>query len=181
MHISNLDYVGSDASGDENLSILAVCRQIQSLKQQNHAKDCTTFLSPEILSNQFSSLATNQLDNARTWTLQLFSTFLAALSTELSDAIRDDREFKIPDITTLDTKSKQLAALRTVHDSAVTYWKEKRKRDELILRHVNSINGTSKSTGKGNLQYATTASTNNQHNPLLYQHSLLLAETTLQK
>ena len=66
LHISNLDYVGSDASGDENLSTLAVCRQIQTLKQQNHTKGRTTFLSPEILSNQFSSLATNLPDNART-------------------------------------------------------------------------------------------------------------------
>ena len=68
LHISNLDYVGLDATGDENQSTLAVCRQIQSLKQQIHAKGRTTFVSPEFFSNQFSSLATNLADNAGTLT-----------------------------------------------------------------------------------------------------------------
>ena len=52
------------------------------------------------------------------------------------------------DITTMDTKSKQLTTLRTVQDSAVSHLKELKKRDKLILRQVNSIYGTTNPGGK---------------------------------
>ena len=110
-----------------------------------------------------------------------FCTFLAALCMELLDSISDNKFFKIPDITILDTKLKHLAALCIVHDSPVSHWKEIQKRNKLIIQHVHSVHGTKKSTGKGTFQYSTTLSTNNLQNPILYQHSSLLADTTLQK
>ena len=59
-------------------------------------------------------MVTNLLDNTNTWILQLPSTFIFALSVELVDTIDDDKDFTMPDSTTLNTKSKHLNALCAV-------------------------------------------------------------------
>ena len=116
-----LDYAGSDATMDGNLLTIALCKQIQSLNQEITTNGHTTYLSPEILSNQFTGMVTNLPDNAQTWAMHLKSSFVATLSIELADAISDDKIFIMPDFTTLDTGSKNLAILRSVRDRAVSY------------------------------------------------------------
>ena len=141
LSITQLDYVGADSDVDASISTIAVCRQIQKLSQEIVENGQPTFLSTELLANQFTSLTTNLPDNATQWTMQLHATYVAALSEELSDAIGDDVSFKMPDATKLNTKSKQLIALRAVRDIAVSHWKELEKRNRLIAHQFQKFCG----------------------------------------
>ena len=71
--------------------------------------------------------------------MHLYATYVAAFSEELSDAISDKKSFNIPNATKVFTKSKQLDALCAVKNVAASHWKELEKYDQLIERHVLSI------------------------------------------
>ena len=58
LSITQLDYVGADSDVDASISTIAVCRQIKKLSQEIVENGQPTFLSTELLANQFTSLTT---------------------------------------------------------------------------------------------------------------------------
>jgi len=69
------------------------------------------------LFNKYLQLSTSLSDNAHEWSLQLCSAFFAALTPELAERMTTDA-FRMPPLTLLTTKAKQLDALRFVRGYA---------------------------------------------------------------
>ena len=112
-------YVGHD-SIDNLLSVQDVCRQISEIKQEWKNKNGILMqYSPDKLFDKFLRLSSSLPESARAWPVQLCSTYFTAPSKELVDRMLTGG-FQIPLLVNLNTKSKQLAALKEVRMSAST-------------------------------------------------------------
>ena len=117
MHLCMLDYVGNDKI-DPSLNVVEVCRQISGLKQVRMVDGRLLTDTPDELFDKFNEISVSLPDNASTWTLQLCSSYLSALSSDLSEEVTSDKSFVMPDSSKLETKSQQLVALRQVRTQA---------------------------------------------------------------
>ena len=87
----------------------------------------------------------------------------------------------MPDATKLDTKSKQLIALRAVRDIAVSHWKELEKRNRLIANQFQKFRG--KGGAHNTLTVPNpppTPTASHGSDSHFFQQGPSLAETTLQ-
>ena len=80
-------------------------------------------------------------DNTSTWTLQLCSSFLSALTSVFSEAITSEKVFTMLDLSTITTKALQLDILYTVRTQAAISYRSLDK-DKLamviLLRDLNT-------------------------------------------
>ena len=117
LHLCRLNYVGHDKI-DVTRNTQEVCTQICELQQTYINNGNASIDTPEELFNKFTALTVNLPDNAVTWSIQLCSTYFSALTKDLVENMTADTSFKMPDLTTLTTKARQLDALREVRNQA---------------------------------------------------------------
>ena len=86
MHLCMLDYVGNDKV-DPSLNVVEVCRQISEVKQMRMIDGKLQTATPDELFDEFSEISVSLPDNASSWTLQLCSSYLSALTSDLSEAV----------------------------------------------------------------------------------------------
>lgn len=72
--------------------------------------------TPDEVFDQFSEISVSLLNNASTWTLQICSSYLSALISDLS--VTSEKAFVMPDLSTLITKTLQLNNICTVRTQA---------------------------------------------------------------
>ena len=94
---------------------------------------------PKELFDKFVQLSVSLPDDATTWSIQLCSTHLLALSNELVEDMTMNSTFSIPDLTTLRTKSFQLYALCTIRGHATKSYKIIVKQKDLISKLLRSV------------------------------------------
>ena len=106
-----------------------VCTKIGSVKQSYSLGGSSKIDTPEELFDKFTQLSVTLPGNAKTWSIQLCSTYFSALSRDLVEHMTSDVSFMIPDLTTITTKASQLEAIRSVSNQATTsfkiLWKQK--------------------------------------------------------
>ena len=129
MHLCMLDYVGHDKI-DPALNVVEICRQINGLKQVQCFNGRLHKNTPDKLFDQFNEISVILPDNASTWTLQLCSSYLSVLTSDLSEAVTSEKTFIMPDLSTLTTKASQLEALQKIRTQASTTYKEQQKEKE---------------------------------------------------
>ena len=79
--------------------------------------------TPDELYDKLSILSVNLPDNAKAWPIQLCSSYLNALISDLSEHVTTNSGFVMPDLTSLISKDLQLAALRSVRTYAASSFK----------------------------------------------------------
>lgn len=79
--------------------------------------------TPDELFDRFSEISASLPDNASTWTLQLCSSSLSALTLDLSEAVMSGKTFFILDLPTFVTNAPKLDALRIVRTQASTSYR----------------------------------------------------------
>jgi len=110
LNLCSQDYVGNTLV-DTALNAQEICRRLSEVKQEYRDNGGRTKVdSPDELFNKYLQLSTSLSDNAHEWPLQLCSAFFAALTPELAERMTTDA-FRMPPLTLLTTKAKQLDAL----------------------------------------------------------------------
>ena len=181
LYLCRLNYVGHDKI-DVTMNTQEVCTQISELQQSYVYNGNSNVDTPEELFNKFTSLTVNLPDNAVTWSIQLCSTYFAALTKDLVENMTADTSFKMPDLTTLTTKALQLGALRDVRNQATKSFKNLAKQKDLMTKMFNSLQ-SSHTRGSMNFQ----SGVNFPHNStdygsnLQYQQSQSSAESTIRR
>ena len=138
LHLCMLDYVGSD-SIDISLNVQEVCRKISSLCQRYTVRGKIVTDTPDELFDKFLVLSVSLPDDATTWPIQLCSTYLSALNSDLAEHVTTDASFSMPDLTTLKTKSLQIDALRSVRTFAVTSFRALRKQENQMASLLRTL------------------------------------------
>lgn len=110
MHLCMLGYIGHDKV-DKSLNVQEVCRQIGTIKQVWSKLGKVYTDTPDELYDKLTSISVSLLNDATTWSINLCSSYLAALTSELSEAITSEKTFNMPRLTDLTTKSPRLEAL----------------------------------------------------------------------
>ena len=123
LYLCRLNYVGH-ARVNINLNTLEVCSQISSVKQVYCTNGRVIHYTPDELFDKYSRLALSLPDDASSWSIQLCSCYLTALSKDLVDDLTSDLKLSIPDLTKLTTKALQLDALRIIRQHAVSSFKK---------------------------------------------------------
>ena len=138
--------------------------------------------TPDELFDQFSEVSVSLPDSASSWTLQLCSSYLSALTSDFSEAITSEKILVMPDLSILTSKSLQLDALRTVRSQASTSYHELQKEKEKMTTLLHNLN-TTRNRG---LDLATQGNHRNlqdysMHWQKYYQQGPSQAENTLQR
>ena len=180
MNLCRQDYVGED-NVDPGLNVVEVCRQISSLRQVWNSGSTIHTDTPDELYDKFTRLTVSLPPDATKWSLQLCSSYLAALSADLAEEVTSDETFRMPNLTTLTTKSLQVEALRTVRRHASTGWKAISKQKEKMATMFRSMNPN---TQRGTTMQYSDDNAHGYHNDhargvAYFQNSASLAETTL--
>ena len=89
MHLCRLNYVGNDEI-DSSLHVQEICRQINIIKQVYHSSGRSRTDTPDELFDRFSHESISLPNDATTWSIQLCSSYLSALTPELSEKITTD-------------------------------------------------------------------------------------------
>ena len=103
---------------DTLLSVQEVCCQISAIKQVYSLGGKVRTDTPDELFDKFTSLSVSLPGDTNKWSIQLCSSFLLALPTDLSKKITTESGFVMPNLTTLISKALQLDALRDIHRHA---------------------------------------------------------------
>ena len=90
MHLCMLDYVGNDKVGP-SLNVVEVCRQISEVKQMRMVDGKLHTATPDKLFDELSETSISLPDNASSWTLQLCSSYLSALTLDFSEAVTSEK------------------------------------------------------------------------------------------
>ena len=184
MHLLDSAYVGNSTVG-KDMSHLVVCQHICELKQEYQEHGKTLYCSPEVLCDNFRSLATHLPDQVSAWNVQLSSQYVSVLTNDFKKEIIKDKAYTMPDLSSLPTKSKQLRALEIVRNHAVKHWEDLLQSHDKINEHVLEL---MKQSGRrsGNSNFLANNSTPQvhpppqryNHNPHL-QYGPSLAEKTI--
>ena len=138
MHLCRLNYVGNDEI-DSSLHVQDICRLINIIKQVYHSSGRSRTDTPDELFDRFSHESISLPNDATTWSIQLCSSYLSALTPNLSDKITTDTEFKMHNLTTLTTKALQLDALCYVRHHASKCFNELVKQKNQITTLIRSM------------------------------------------
>jgi hypothetical protein len=93
-------------------------------------------LTPDELYAAYNDLTPLLPSKVSLWGLNLVSQFFDALSLDLQDALHTNPLYLPPDLSTLTTRSSQLAALRPLHVAAVRNYTILRNHERLIAKTV---------------------------------------------
>ena len=104
MYLSRLNYVGNEKT-DASLHVQEVCHQISAIKQVYHSGWRTHTDTSDELFDKFSHESVSLPNAATTWSIQLCSSYLSALTPYLAEIITTNPGFNIPNLTTLSTNA----------------------------------------------------------------------------
>ena len=138
LHLCKLNYVGHDKV-DTALNTQEICSKISSLRQVYRLGSRDYVDTPEELFDKFNQLSVGLPDDVKKWSIQLCSTFFSALSKDLVEDMTADKNFRMPDLTTLTTKALQLEALRSVRTEASKSFKSLSKQKDLMSKLLRSL------------------------------------------
>ena len=177
LNLCSQDYVGN-ALVDTALNAQEICRRLSELRQEYRDNGGRTKVdSPDELFNKYLQLSTSLSDNAHEWPLQLCSAFFSALTPDLAERMTTDA-FRMPPLTLLTTKAKQLDALRFVRGYAAISFKaleDERDRMTKMLKQMQTRNG-----GAPRAQnYATHGIEQQRNDGQIYSYGPSQAESTL--
>ena len=141
IHLCMLDYVGNDIV-DPSLNVVEVCRQISDVKKTRMVNGKLHTATPDELFDEFSEISVSLPDNATSWTLHLCSSYLSALTSDLSEAVTPEKTFVMPNLSTLTTKALQLTALRTVRSQVSASYRELLKEKVKMTTSLRNLNTT---------------------------------------
>ena len=80
--------------------------------------------TPDELFNCFSILAVSSPVDAKIWSVQLCSRYLASLSKDLAKHVTaEDYNFVMPNLVLLDTKACQLDVIQEIHEHTASSYK----------------------------------------------------------
>ena len=140
IHLCILNNVGH-GKVEPYLNVVELCHQISEVKRVRMVEGKLQTATPDELFDQFSEILVSLPENANIWTLQLCSSYLLALTSDLLEAITSEKTFVVSDLSKLSTKALQLDDLRTIrtHISAryCELLKEKEKR-MILLHNLNT-------------------------------------------
>ena len=131
MHLCRLNYVGY-TKVDVELNTLEVCSQISEVIQVYCKGGRVQHDTPDKLYDRHSILAVSLPVDSKGWSIQLCSSYFAALSKDLAEHITTETLFAMPDLTTFTTKSLQLNALRDIRQFASSSYKILNKRKDVL-------------------------------------------------
>ena len=92
MPLYMLDYVDHDKV-DPYLNVVEVYRKISEVKQFRLINGRLMTDTHDKIFGKFSEISVSLLDNASTWTLQLCSSYLSGLTSDLSEAVTSEKNF----------------------------------------------------------------------------------------
>ena len=112
-----------------------MCNEISKLRQVwKDEKGRTLTDNPEYLYQKYLNHSVSIPDNATIWPLHLPPAYLSALEDKLRRRVTSADDFRIPDLSVIDTKPKQFQALREVcnvsvkcftqMEEGIEYWRE---------------------------------------------------------
>ena len=183
MNLCMLNYVGTTTI-DPSLNVQEVCRKISSLRQQYTVRGRgVTTDTPDELFDKFLVLCVSLPDDASTWSIQLCSSYLSALTKDLAENMTSEPSFKMPELTTLSTKALQIEALRLVRTCAVASYQSMLKQEDKISSLIRSLHSNN-SRGTQSRQFGSSNVINSgipAHGHSLFQQGPSLAEQTLSK
>jgi len=143
LNLCEQDYVGDDYV-DNALNSQEICRTIGELRQEwKTSSGRIQIETPDEIFNKYLQLATSLPSDAQAWPIQLCSSYFAALTPELAEQMTTD-SFRMPSLVMLNTKAKQLEALRIVRKHAATSYKsleEERTRMTKLLKQMSPQRG----------------------------------------
>jgi hypothetical protein len=136
--IFRTDYVGTADRNDA----AALSHTIKALKKlamssRNPTNGSWANISPDELFAEYSALTPMLPANVSLWGLNLASQYHDGLSNEIQDLLADDPSYTAPILSSLITKTSQLAALRNLRLAAVRLHSSIKKQESLIARTVN--------------------------------------------
>jgi len=173
--------VGNDKI-DASLHVQEVCRQINTIKQVYHSGGRSRTDTPDELFDRFSHESISLPNDATTWSIQLCASYLSALTPELSEKITTDKEFEMPNLTTLTTKALQLDALRYMRHHASKCFNELVKQKDQMTALFRSINPSHNRGSSLNMSaISENSGEDTTHGELYFQQGPSLAESTMQR
>ena len=162
LNLCEQDYVGDDFV-DNALNSQEICRAIGELRQEwKSAGGRTQMDTPDEIFNKYLQLATSLPSDALSWPIQLCSSYFAALTPELAERMTTD-SFRMPSLVMLNTKAKQLEALRLVRKQAASSYKsleEERSRMTKLMKQMSPHRGGGGGRGSS---YATSSAPDDDH------------------
>ena len=138
--------------------------------------------TPDELFDEFSEISVSLSDNTSSWTLQLCSSYLLALTSDLSEAVTAEKTFVMPNVSTLTTKALQLTALRTVRSQASASYRELLKEQRKMTSLLRNLN-TTQNRGLDLSTHRTQGhqQNNSSHGQIFYPQGPSQADNTLQR
>ena len=85
-----LDYIGHDKA-DPYFNVVEVYHEISKVKQGRLINGRLTTYTSDELFDQYSEILVSLPDNESTWTLKLCSSYLSALTSDLSEAVTSEK------------------------------------------------------------------------------------------
>ena len=117
--VCQMDYVGTDTA-DTTFYVQEVCNDISLLRQVwKYGKGRTFTDTPDDLYQKYFNHSVSIPDNNTGWPLQLPPTYLSELGDKLRRHVTFADDFCMPDLSILNTKSKQHKLIREGRNAAV--------------------------------------------------------------
>ena len=131
------DYVGS-SDRDDSAALHATIQALKkpAMTRRNPVSGAYINMSPDELYAAYADLTPLLPNRVSLWGLNLVTQFFDALSWDLQEAIQSDPAYSAPDLSTLVTRSSQLAALRSLRATAVRQYTILKNHERLIYRTV---------------------------------------------
>ena len=141
--LCKMDYVGSDYIKDDIKAVQAIEKRIKSLKMQFLSHKSNTFITvhPNDLYTKYLNLIPCLPKNPAKWNIILCTTFYNALTEDLKEKMTEIG-FRMPGLTSLNSKSSHLSALRSVKETAADCHRhiqnEEHRLKQLIAKSTNN-------------------------------------------
>ena len=137
LDVCRQDYVGRVDINARKKLVHAICKNIADLLQvKKGAGGKVEELTPDALYASYIGVVAGFPEDASLWSLTLSSSYFSALSPSLRDKMEEEETFRMPSISGMGSKTKQLERLRTVRSAAVIAYKklnDKRERMSKLM------------------------------------------------
>ena len=118
----------------------AICKNIADLLQVKKGPGGKVEEStPDALYASYIGVVAGLPEDASLWLLTLSSSFFSALSPSLRDKMEEEETFRMPSISGMGSKTKQLEGLRTVRSAAVIAYKKFNKERERMSKLMSEL------------------------------------------
>jgi hypothetical protein len=176
------DYVGEDVDSNHTLSTHEICKQVSTLKMRYRENNKWKTDDPDELYRKYLDLLPGLPNNSNTWTIQIYSSYYMALTTELKDEMISDG-FIMPNAADqLGVKTKQIALLRSVRADAVRSFKGLNDKAKQMRNIMVQMGGGRQGSSYAHYEHQEEQEQNPPSSGSIYQYqSKSLAESTMSR